>query len=55
MTEPACQNKLTFATEAEANGAAIMAQHKYGGAKPKVYICKDCEQWHLATNFEDKG
>jgi hypothetical protein len=54
MTEPVCTDKLPFATEDEANGAAVAAQHKYGGSKPKVYQCQDCSKWHLSTNFDEK-
>jgi hypothetical protein len=47
-----CSDKLSFPSQLEAEGAAVAAQHKYGGTKQKAYLCKDCEQWHLSTNYE---
>lgn len=47
-----CQDKLSFKIKQEAEGAAVMAQHRYGGIKPSVYKCKHCEEWHLSTGVE---
>lgn len=47
-----CQDKMAFITKDEAEGAAVMAQHRYGGIKPSVYKCKYCEEWHLSTGIE---
>lgn len=48
-----CADKVVFETKAEAEGAALVAQNKYGGKKAKVYKCRYCERWHLATDFDD--
>ena len=46
-----CAEKLAFDTSAQAK--AVMASSKYHrGSNPnlKVYLCKHCQLWHLATN-----
>ena len=43
-----CSEKLSFDTKEAAQGAATYAEHLHG-SKLKVYRCKHCELWHLAT------
>lgn len=47
----ACEGKLVFDNQAAAEGsaAAILWQR---GTKLKVYNCRDCQLWHLATDYE---
>lgn len=44
-----CQEKLSFETKEAAEGAAVYAEHRHG-AKLKVYQCKHCGLWHLASS-----
>ena len=43
-----CQEKLAFETKEQAEGAKVYARHQYD-AKLKVYKCKACMRWHLAS------
>ncbi len=43
-----CNEKLVFNTKAAAEGAAVYAEHLHG-TKLKVYKCKHCNLWHLAS------
>jgi len=43
-----CAEKLVFMTKQAAEGAAVYANHLHG-TKLKVYKCKDCQLWHLAS------
>jgi len=52
-TDLPCQDKLPFKTKEEAEGAAVLAAHRYGSAKPKVYTCEHCGQFHLSANNTD--
>lgn len=47
-TELQCAEKLAFDTKEAAEGAAVYATYQHGD-KFKVYQCKDCNLWHLAT------
>ena len=47
-----CSEKLCFDTQKQAATAATVAQHQHG-TKLKVYKCKHCNLWHLASNYED--
>jgi hypothetical protein len=44
-----CSEKLSFDTRKDAEGAAVYAQHRHGN-RLKVYICKYCKLWHLASD-----
>lgn len=44
-----CAKKLSFDSRAEAEGAAAAADWHYG-SKLKVYKCRHCQLWHLATD-----
>lgn len=43
-----CKEKLSFETKAAAEGAAVYAEHRHG-TKLKVYLCRYCKLWHLAS------
>ena len=45
-----CHDKLAFDTKKEANASAVVAEYQHG-TKLKVYKCKDCNLWHLASDF----
>lgn len=48
-----CAEKLAFDTKEQAK--AVIATSKYHrGSNPnlKVYLCKSCHLWHLATNYD---
>jgi hypothetical protein len=47
-----CREKLTFDTQKQAATAALVATHQHG-SKLKVYKCRYCNLWHLASNYED--
>jgi len=47
-----CSDKLSFDTQKQAATAATVAQHQHG-TKLKVYRCRYCNLWHLASNYED--
>jgi len=47
-----CLEKLSFDTQKQAATAALVARHQHG-TKLKVYRCKHCNLWHLASNYED--
>lgn len=47
-TQLPCAEKLAFQTKEAAEGAAVYAKHRHG-TKLKVYQCKDCQLWHLAS------
>ena len=49
MEEPPCSEKLAFESREAAEGAAVYAQHRHG-TKLKVYKCRHCDLWHLASN-----
>lgn len=44
--------KLGFATRDEAQAAVTTADYRYE-ANLKVYKCRDCELWHIATKYEE--
>ncbi len=48
--EPAlpCDGKLRFTTQKEAQASATVAEHQHG-TKLKVYQCRYCSLWHLAS------
>lgn len=43
-----CTEKLSFDTKIAAEGAATYAKYLHG-TKLKVYRCKHCGLWHLAS------
>jgi len=49
MEELPCSEKLAFESREAAEGAAVYAQHRHG-TKLKVYKCRHCDLWHLASN-----
>lgn len=49
MQELPCNEKLSFESTEAAEGAAVYATHRHG-IKLKVYKCKFCDLWHLASD-----
>ena len=45
-----CEEKLAFDTKKEANASAVVAKYQHG-SKLKIYKCKNCGLWHLASDF----
>jgi hypothetical protein len=45
-----CAEKLAFNTRKEAQGTATVSEWRYGG-NLKVYKCRHCHLFHLATDF----
>ncbi len=45
-----CADKIIFETKKDAQTAATVALHRYGGVV-KPYRCKYCDLWHLASNY----
>ena len=45
-----CEDKLAFDTKKNSNAAAVVANYQHG-TKLKVYLCKHCSLWHLASNY----
>lgn len=47
-----CVDKLAFDSLKEAQAAATVSEWRYG-SRLKVYKCRHCQLYHLATNFDD--
>lgn len=45
-----CKEKLAFETKKAANASAVVAKYQHG-TKLKIYKCKTCGLWHLASDF----
>lgn len=43
-----CSEKLAFDTRGQAEAAAAVAQYQHG-IELRVYICRHCGLWHLAS------
>ena len=52
MNEPIeslpCADKLAFDTKEQAEATAVVANYQHG-VTLKVYLCRHCSLWHLAT------
>lgn len=46
-----CADKLNFDTQKQAKAAATVAAHQHG-VKLKPYLCRYCQLWHLASDFD---
>ncbi|MBP6041970.1 hypothetical protein KA529_03045 [Candidatus Saccharibacteria bacterium] len=46
------KEKLSFASKEAAQSAVTTANFQYGSKKLKVYLCKKCTQWHIATDHD---
>lgn len=46
-----CEGKLAFDSKKDALAAASVAEFRYG-SKLKVYVCRYCGLWHLATKIK---
>jgi hypothetical protein len=51
-TELPCHEKLAFDTRQQAEVAANVAEYQHGSLL-KVYQCRHCRLWHLASNYDD--
>lgn len=47
-----CADKVAFEAKEQAIGAAAAADWQYG-SKLKVYRCRHCQLWHLASRHDD--
>lgn len=47
-----CAEKLTFSNRTDAQAAATVASYQHG-TKLKPYVCRYCQLWHLASQYED--
>jgi hypothetical protein len=47
-----CADKLAFETVKAAQATATVSQHRYG-SKLKVYKCRYCHLYHLATSYNN--
>lgn len=47
-----CAEKLVFPTEPQARAAAAVAKHRYG-SRLRVYQCRHCGMWHIASDYGD--
>ncbi|HTE22025.1 MAG TPA: hypothetical protein VK674_03210 [Candidatus Limnocylindria bacterium] len=46
-----CADKMAFDIKEEAEASAVVAEWQHGG-NLKVYQCKHCQLWHLASNYQ---
>ena len=47
-----CADKLAFETVRDARATATVSEHRYGN-KLKVYKCRHCGLYHLATDVKE--
>lgn len=52
MNKP-CKDKMAFDSKKEAEDTARVAEHQHG-TKLKVYKCRSCSLWHLASNYRNE-
>lgn len=51
MSENTHDEKIKFASQKEAEAAAILARRDYGQQRRlKAYHCRQCDLWHLASD-----
>lgn len=50
-TELPCADKMAFDTPKAARATATVSEHRYG-TKLKVYRCRYCNLYHLASEYE---
>lgn len=50
-TELPCADKIAFDTKEAARTTATVSEHRYG-SKLKVYECRYCGLYHLASEYE---
>jgi hypothetical protein len=56
-TRPSHEEKIAFASKKEAEAAAVVSKHQYGSPKGrglKAYRCRQCDLWHLASDYESE-
>ena len=46
--ELSCAQKLSFDSKEQAEASAVVAEHQHG-TKLKIYKCRHCNLWHLAS------
>lgn len=49
-SELRCKEKASYKSKKEASAAAVVAQWQHG-SKLKIYLCKYCNLWHLASDY----
>ncbi len=47
-----CEGKLAFDTKKQAEASAVVADYQHG-TKLKVYVCRYCGLWHLASHYNE--
>lgn len=48
-----CQEKANYSNQKDAEAAAVVAKYRHGN-KLKVYKCRHCGLWHLASDFSNE-
>jgi len=51
MEDSTCSEKMVFDTKEEAENAATVAEFQRG-SNLKVYKCRECQLWHLSSNYD---
>lgn len=47
------QQKVCYATQDEAEAAALIAEHDYGAPKLSTYKCEYGDHWHLSSHLDN--
>ncbi len=50
MIHNTCKDKMAFDTKKDAEDSARVAEYQHD-TKLKVYKCKNCQLWHLASIY----
>jgi hypothetical protein len=48
-----CEDKMSFDNKVDAENTSTVAEYQHG-SKLKVYKCRECDLWHLASDHGDK-
>jgi hypothetical protein len=51
-SDNSCVDKMSFDTKKEAENTAVIVEHQRG-TKLRVYKCRQCQLWHMASNYGD--
>lgn len=49
-----CLEKMSFDNKKEAEHTALVAKHQHG-SKLKPYKCRNCQLWHLSSDYTSKN
>lgn len=52
MNDKKCAEKMAFDTKVKAENSATVVEHQRG-TKLKVYKCRYCHLWHLASDYNN--